>query len=85
MIGVKQKTVHRWADPYQVQAKDSNAEKLAEIAYEYSPTETEKVLRSEVRTRNAFSNADLRTPRALAAGVCQMRVRCLLSSGYYPG
>jgi hypothetical protein len=48
MIGVRQKTVHRWVDPSQIQATDSNTEKLAEIAYKYSPVETAKLLRSEV-------------------------------------
>jgi hypothetical protein len=35
MMGVKQRTVHRWLDPYGVQANDSNATELAYYAFGY--------------------------------------------------
>jgi hypothetical protein len=44
MLGVKQRTVHRWLDPDGVQANDSNATELAYIAVQYDFNETSKIL-----------------------------------------
>ena len=48
MLGVKQRTVHRWLDPDGVQANDINAEELAYIAVQYDYNETSKILLNDL-------------------------------------
>ena len=48
MLGVKQRTVHRWLDPDGVQANDSNAGELAYIAIQYDYNETSKILLNDL-------------------------------------
>ena len=47
VIGVSAKTVNRWMDEQEIQASDLNAERLAELAYNYFPKDVEIILRSE--------------------------------------
>lgn len=48
MLGVKQRTVHRWLNPDGVQANDINAGELAYIAVQYDYNETSKILLTDL-------------------------------------
>jgi hypothetical protein len=47
VLGVNVRTVERWIDPEDIQASDSNAERLAEYAYTFYPNEVSKLLLAE--------------------------------------
>jgi hypothetical protein len=47
-LGVSPRTVRRWASgPDAIQSSDTNAEKLAELAYVYNQEETTRILRED--------------------------------------
>jgi len=52
-IGVSYDTVKRWQDPNAIQSCDSNAERLAQIAYTYNPEETIEILKEDLELRRA--------------------------------
>ena len=56
MLGVKQRTVHRWLDPNGVQASDSNAGELAYIAVQYDYNETSKILLNDLAEHRKIVN-----------------------------
>lgn len=53
-LSVSRKTVKRWATSpdvdHNIQSCDSNAERLAELAYRYDPEKTTKILREDLMT-----------------------------------
>ena len=47
VLEVSVRTVNRWMDEQGIQASDLNAERLAELAYDYYPKDVAIILRSE--------------------------------------
>jgi hypothetical protein len=56
MLGIKQRTVHRWLNPDGVQANDSNTEKLAYIAFMHDNIETSKILLYDLKEHSEAVN-----------------------------
>ena len=57
MLGIKQRTVHRWLDPDGVQANDTNVEKLAYIAFRYDKIRSIQIVLMDITEYKKSMNA----------------------------
>ena len=64
LMGVSPDSVRRWMDLKEVQASDHNSEKLAEMAYRYSPEGVAQILKDDIEQYKTTMEAWLKKAEA---------------------